>query len=77
MFIYSAARDTNTKSICHMFEAKASKVSLLTLVLRISLINGEYYHKSQRWTKHGVENGIATAKSDTLDAKCFQNLVFQ
>ena len=41
------------------------------------LINGEKYLKSQTLSKHGVENVVAMATYDTLDAKNFQNLVPQ
>ena len=50
---------------------------LTALILKISLINEEKYLKSQNLSKHGVENGVAMAMSDTLDAKFFQCLVLQ
>ena len=31
--------------------------------------------KSHNLSKHGVENGVAVATYDTLDARFFQNLV--
>ena len=59
--------------ICNTAPHKQKKTSVTKP--RLGPILGRV--KSQNLSKHGVENAVAMATCDTLDAKVFQNLVLQ